>query len=789
MQEFSEKFRNFATLFGERVAEDSLSYTRERDRIDGQYSKAKSSSHRIPGKMLNTLVEENKITVDFENLKLSVSIPMDNCFRITWKESWVETLISKEFTWIKLETGKNVRVGDGEIEISCTGSRIVVHDGGIISLFGTDGSLLRTDKGPAISDGEIFTSALIRDSSSIHGFGEKAFGLNLRGTSLEFWNHDPDGSYGPRDDPLYIGIPVYMDLVSARGCLAFYNNPSKSNADVCSSRPNEISMLFEGGGLDYFLCTGSMRELTSMFSDITGKPFMPPRWALGFHQSRYSYMSTEEISDIAENFIANGLPLSAIYMDIDHMDGFRVFTFNRQSFSDVGRLSENLEKNGIKLVSIIDPGIKSDPGYGTFLEGEREGYFARTPEGKVVLAPVWPGLAAFPDFTSERVQKWWADNYDFYIGKGISGFWHDMNEPATFTMWGDNTLPMSAEFEKGSHNVIHNLYALYMAKAAYEGLLEKLDGRKPFILTRSGWAGIQKYAFVWTGDSESTTEEMISTISTIINMGLSGIPYVGVDIGGFSGSPSKELYLRWFQIGAFLPFFRVHSGKNTEMREPWRFGKEFLAIVRKFLKLRYRLIPYYYGLAYESHREGYPIIRSPAWYDPSFGDDGASSFMVGDSILVIPVRPGETHVSTRLPSGSWYSLWDDSVYSGIFEYDTREEDIPVLVPEGSVIPMDEEGGFTIHVFPGDHGSGFLYLDDDTRDPAYCRYIFKVEGSGNLYRLNYKLERGGLLPPDEIRFRIHGSSGWTFNGDSITRVVNGNTLTCSGEAGEFSFTNG
>lgn len=786
MQEFSEKFRNFSSMFGEKVAEDSLLYTRERDRIDDQYSRPQNSKAVTPGTMLKTEIHDAHVAVNFENLGLSISIPIDNCFRITWKTNEIETLINKDFNLIKPEQGKNVRIGDEEVAISCSGSRIIVHKDGRISLLGSDGSLLRTDSAPEISDDEIATRTTIREASSIHGFGEKALGFNLRGTRMELWNHDPDGSYGPGDDPLYIGIPVYMDLLNAEGYLAFYNNPSKSHADVCSSEKNQVSLIFSGGGLDYFLCTGSMQKLASMFSDITGKPFMPPMWSLGFHQSRYSYMSTEEISDLAGNFLAKDLPISAIHMDIDHMDGYRVFTFDKQRFGDVKSLSEYLEKNGIKLVSIIDPGIKSDPGYSTYIEGERGGYFAQTPDGRPVLAPVWPGLAAFPDFTNERVRKWWADNYDFYVESGISGFWHDMNEPATFTMWGDNTLPVSAEFEMGSHKLVHNLYALFMAKAAYEGLLTKLDGRKPFILTRSGWAGVQRYAFVWTGDSESTPEEMISTISTIINMGLSGIPYVGVDIGGFSGSPTKELYLRWFQIGSFLPFFRVHSGKNTEMREPWRFGDDFLSTARKFLKLRYRLMPYYYGLAYEAHEKGYPIIRSPVWIDPFFEDDGHNSFLAGNSVMVIPVRPGQTRISCNLPSGSWYSLWDDTVYRGKFESETREDSIPVLVSEGSMIPMEEEGRIVVHVFPGDHGSGTLYLDDDTIDPAYCRYDFSIEKAGNLYRISFSLKPGGFAPLEKIRFKVHGNPAWNFTGKSILKVIDGDTVDCGGDIGEFTF---
>ncbi len=788
MHDFSEKFRIFSTIFGESVAQDSLNYTRERDELDSRHLKPQSGVPTVPGNLKGASIQDHSVVIDFDNISLHVSLPFDNCFRITWQKCSVDTLIRSEFNWIELQLGQNVIIRKNSVELSCSESTLTVFSNGEILLEKHDRTFLRRDLEPEISESKVILKSRVREKSSMYGFGEKAVGLDLRGRNVSLWNHDPDGTYGPGDDPLYIGIPVYMDLESGKGYLAFYNTPTKCEVDICSANKDEISFTFNGGGLDYFLLTGEVQDLSTGFSEISGKPMMPPEWGLGFHQSRYSYMSSKEISEVASGFEENDLPVSAIHMDIDHMDGYRVFTFDKERFGDVENLSRELMGKGIRIVTIIDPGIKKDQNYEVYRKGERGGYFVRTPEGNTVYAPVWAGMSAFPDFTNEEAQKWWAANYEFYLQKGVSGFWHDMNEPATFTLWGDNTIPLSASFEKGPHSTVHNLFGLYMAKAAHDGLKGRKNGGRPFILTRSGWAGIQKYAFVWTGDTESSEREMLSTVSTIINMGLSGIPYVGVDIGGFSGSPSRELYLRWFQLGSFFPFFRVHSAKNTEMREPWRFGEGFMTIARKFLKLRYRLMPYYYSLAHESHVKGYPMIRPAFWIDSGYvyGDREEQIFMVGDQFLVIPVTPGSPAVSVPLPDGNWYSIWDDSVHSGRYESVVPSDVIPVLARDGSIVPMKEEDDIVIHLYAGKEGNGTLYLDDGKVDPAFCLYEFSLKKNGNRYTVSYQAKEHDYPALKDIRFAIHGEIEGKFEGASILGVIDKHALICEGASGEFIF---
>jgi alpha-glucosidase len=325
------------------------------------------------------------------------------------------------------------------------------------------------------------------------------------------------------------------------------------------------------------------------------------------------------------------------------MDGYRVFTTNTRNFPDLSKLANDLQSQGINLVTILDPGVKEDSHYWLYREGKKEKHFCTTPDGKSLVGLVWPGRALFPDFTQPDTRRWWGEKYAILAQLGIAGYWHDMNEPTSFTAWGDMRLPMCTwhhiEGQGGNHQQAHNLYGLLMAQAGYEGLRKHKPAKRPWILTRSGWIGVQRYAWHWTGDTETSWQILHQTIATVLNLGLSGIPYTGSDIGGFSGNPDPELYLRWFQLSTFLPFFRTHSAKGTNHREPWCFGEPTTSIIRKFLNLRYKLIPYLYSLAWETNQRGIPPIRPLFWKDLQCQElwDTDAAFMLGDSLLIAPI--------------------------------------------------------------------------------------------------------------------------------------------------------
>lgn len=476
-------------------------------------------------------------------------------------------------------------------------------------------------------------------------------------------------------------------------------------------------------------------------------------------------MDSGEVQEIADGFRQNDLPISSIHLDIDYMDGFRVFTFDSDRFARMNELTRKLRDDGVNVVTIIDPAIKWDPGYEIFNEGIDNDFFTRTPDGNVLYAPVWPGSAAFPDFSNPDVRKWWGSKYSGLLEAGISGFWHDMNEPAAFVLWGDNSLPLCAVHHAGPHLSVHNTYGLFMAQAAHEFLHQDIKGRRPFILSRAGWAGQQKYSWIWTGDSESTWEELKQTVPTILGLSLSGIPFTGSDTGGFSGDPSNELFLRWFQMSSFLPFFRTHSAKGFPMREPWKFGEPYLSIMRKFLKNRYRLIPYIYSESYHTHMTGHPLIKPVFWADGSASpSETETEYMLGDSILVAPVTvPNASQRSFHLPAGRWYDYWNPDRYQrggAIITEETDIHSIPVFVKESAIIPAAEDSAITLDLFfpesPGTFGYE-LYSDDSIIGGMHRKDTFAVTETADSIEISWTKKGDYGWRYERISIRLHGRS--------------------------------
>lgn len=349
--------------------------------------------------------------------------------------------------------------------------------------------------------------------------------------------------------------------------------------------------------------------------------------------------------------------------------GYRIFTVDTRQFPNLAGLARDLADKRVFLVTILDPGVKHDRA--VLNEGLAGNAFCTLPDKTLARAPVWPGWCAFPDFTDPRARAWWGRQYPRLLVAGITGFWHDMNEPAAFAIWGDPTLPHATRHAPdgrgGDHREAHNLYGLLMNQAGYEALRAYRPQRRPFILSRSGWAGVQRYAWNWTGDVESTWEALRQTVATVLGLALSGIAFTGPDVGGFSGAPSAELYLRWFQLATFLPFFRTHSAKFIPRREPWSFGEPTLSIAREFLKLRYRLLPYLYTLAWTASQTGHPLVRPLFWpdgKDPTLWDV-QDEFLLGESLLVAPVLvQGAQAREVILPEGTWYGFFDDRTFRG-----------------------------------------------------------------------------------------------------------------------------
>ena len=733
------KITSALEFFGSEQTLDMVQYTLLRDSLDSRYLK-KDSDFFSPGQLRRKEISDLKVDYVFENAVLTVKLILPNALFISWSTENSSEQVLDFSSGFKEGVKINVTQEDFSTTIWNDFMRIIVMDNGDLIINDSAGNFLRKDSAPLFRKQGYSQKLEIRKESAIMGFGEKAFPLNLRGRRLKLWNRDADGRYGPGADPLYVNSPVYLDGTASSIFMTFHENTSEAFFRIGEDEPNTIEMDFSGGNDRYYVIFGSIEDIYLSYGKITGFPNLPPVWSLGFHQSRWGYMTSSQIEEIANGFIDNDFPVSAIHMDIDYMDGFRIFTFDRTRFPDIREMAANLKSKGIRLVTIIDPGIKWDPEYFMYKEGIDGKRFVQTPEGDTLKAPVWPGLSAFPDFSSEDVQKWWGQKYDFMLDSGISGFWHDMNEPAAFVLWGENTLPLSSVHRKGSHRSVHNVYGYFMGKAAHDSLSRDPERERPFILSRAGFAGQQKYTWFWTGDTDSSWDELRQTIFSALGMSLSGFPYIGSDIGGFWGEPSPELFTRWFQMAAFMPFFRTHSGKDFRPREPWQFGQPYLDILRNAAKTRYRLMPYIYSAFYQSHKSGQPVMRPLFWMDHSLiYSSNAEEFLLGENLLVAPVtKEGLESITVTLPGCGWYDFHDPSVFhkEPMITMPLTLERIPVFVKEGSIIPTLHDNRLHIGIYLPHSDSEFTFTmySDDSKNSSTSRldHFYGKLSSGELH---------------------------------------------------------
>lgn len=570
-----------------------------------------------------------------------------------------------------------------------------------------------------------------------YGLGESAGYLDKQGESYTMWNSDVYAPHVPEMESLYISIPLLLQFDGNVASGLFLDNPGKSRFDMRTHR-DAVEVSTETGGVDVYVMAGpTLKDVISRYTELTGRIPMPPKWAIGYHQSRYSYMNQEEVLDVAHTFRKKSIPLDAIYLDVHYMDGYRVFTFDHDRFPDPKAMIAALREMGVRIVPIVDPGVKQDIGYSMYREGVEGDLFCKSLEGEIFIGDVWPGPSAFPDFSDDRVGAWWAEHQKFYIDFGVSGIWNDMNEPAVFndikTM--DPQILHRNNGHPKSHRELHNLYGLWMTRATYQGLLAHMQGERPFVVTRAAYSGVQRYAAVWTGDNRSFWEHMAMAMPMVLNMGMSGVAMAGPDVGGFAHHTSPELLVRWVQMGAFFPFFRNHSALGTVRQEPWAFGADVESILRRYIMLRYRLMPYLYCVFHEAAVTGLPIVRplvleypaDPATYNL------CDQFLVGRDLLVAPVyRPGQTYRMVYLPAGTWVNYWTEERLSGgsyvvvAADLDT----LPLFVRAGAVIPEGPVQQFAyeptpddtliFHVYPKGFGEieEFVLYEDDGHSRDY-----------------------------------------------------------------------
>lgn len=679
---------------------------------------------------------------------------------------------------------------------------------GQLDLFDVDGRALFQGKGIGWDEhGQLAWQVRFDPDSAFYGLGEKASELNHAGKRFELWNTDP-GGYDQGDDPIYMSIPFFVALHGGTAAGLFFDNPYRTFLDMGATEPGLVEYRAVDGEFRLYVMVGSPAEVLAAYTEITGRMSLPPLWALGFHQSRWSYYPQQRVLDVASEFRRRRLPCDVIHLDIHYMDDYRCFTWDRRRFPQPRQMISRLHDQGFKVLSMIDPGIKVDPGYHVYDEGRENDYFITYPDGVPFTGPVWPGDCHFPDFTSPQVRQWWGDLYRPLLEDGIDAFWNDMNEIALIVQnqrqrWVPDIVRHDMEGHGASHARIHNVYGLEMVRASREGLDRLRPDQRTFVLSRSGWAGLQRYAAHWTGDNKSTWDHLRLSLAMVMNLGYSGVAFTGPDLGGFTGGPSPELYVRWLQAGVFTPFMRAHSMISSPDHEPWAFGEAAEAINRQYLELRYRLLPYLYTAVWQAARTGAPVMRALSFAFPR--DETTHSlddqFLCGDNLLVAPVlEEGKRYRDVYLPAGTWIDWWtgEQHVGAATITVEAPLDRLPLFVRGGAIIPLwpvqqyvgeREIHELTLRVFAAPGGErGFLYEDDGLSPNAHreenhrlSRFTVLVGDDGDAITVQREIVSGSYQPEyKQVRLEIVGLSAEP----QVTTLKEGQILRSAWVDGEF-----
>ncbi|MFH9554267.1 TIM-barrel domain-containing protein [Streptomyces sp. NPDC017435] len=669
---------------------------------------------------------------------------------------------------------------DGGWRVVAERVTVVVSRHGAIEVCTPGGVVLRRDLPPRWWEPEEGGPARWMQRSEVaadarfFGLGGRASGPRLRDGTYRLWNTDPGRAFGREDDPLHLTMPVQLVVADAATHLVFHDTSwdgtvtLREGAEGAGSghdRPGACEVRMGGGPLRCWVVVGTPARVLLAWVSLTGAPALPPAWALGHHHARGDFGGEEEVRRFVTRWHEHGLPLDAVHLDTDHHDGHQVFTVDQDRFPKLALLAEELRRDGIRLVSAVGPAVKAKRGNAVYDGGAAEDAFVRDPSGRLVEAVVRPGEAVFPDFTHGRVRQWWGGLYGERIGQGFTGFWHDLDEPTVFAAFGEATLPLSArhalEGRGGDHREAHNVYGLCMARAAHEGLRELVPDQRPFVVSRSGWAGSQRYGGTSCGHLVTGWPGLRASLSLVLGLGLCGVPLSGPDVGGLDGAATPELYLRWFQLGAYLPLFRTHASGRARRREPWEFGPEVLEHARVALVERRRLLPYWVTLAHLARRTGAPYVRPVWWAAPGNRvlRDCEDAFLLGDSLLVAPVfGPGLDRRSVQLPRGRWYDTATERAYQGPGQVfvDAPLSRIPVLARAGAVIPVrGDDGRLELEVWApvrGRTGGGVVVRDagDGWEEPETERYVVRWEGSRVV--VEREGEDGVRAPSHPVRVR-------------------------------------
>ncbi|SFD06980.1 glycoside hydrolase family 31 protein [Clostridium uliginosum] len=715
------------------------------------------------GKIISYEIDSNKINIKFEDKIGSIEIITPDIINI-FSSFRYEDHFSRAIEDLKtIECNFDIKRENDYLEVVTDKLIVKIYDNFKVDFYNKDLELLcgdyRGERKPlvrceynlaSIEDHKVEESTdelniqvikKLKGDEKFYGLGDKTGYLNKRGYEYEMWNTDEPMPHVESFKALYKSIPFFIALTENNTFGIFFDNNFKTHFDM--GKENEEYYYFgsNDGNLDYYFINGNnMMDVVGGYTYLTGKTPLPQMWTLGYQQSRWSYYPESRVKEIAEGFRKNDIPCDVIHLDIDYMEKYKVFTWDKEKFSDPNKFLSDFKDDGFKVVTIIDPGVKKEKGYDIYEEGMRNRYFATDKDGITYVNKVWPGDAVYPDFSNSKARTWWAENQKIMMDAGVSGIWNDMNEPASF----NGPLPDDVQFNNegrgGDHTEIHNIYGHLMSKATYEGI-KKITNKRPFVITRACYAGSQKYSTVWTGDNQSFWEHLRMSIPMLCNLGLSGFSFSGVDVGGFSADCTKELLSRWVQVGCFSTLFRNHSSMPTRDQEPWAFDEQTLNINRKYIKLRYKLIPYLYDTLWQGETTGLPVMRPLVLHysnDKNVHEIN-DEFLFGENILVSPVvEQGKRTKEVYLPNGVWIDYWTkEEIIGGKSILREAPLDLcPMYIKKGSIIPNYPEQRYigdkqikelTFDVYPGE--AEYIHYVDDGETFEY------KDGKYNLYQFN------------------------------------------------------
>lgn len=695
----------------------------------------------MPGLIELNLTNGKAVISGISESIIRVRIAQNKKFQDDVSYSIEKPLPSVSIKAVEIKSKQCITINAGQILLSVNTKEFAV------SVLDSSGKLLSEGAPIVRSKQSTIDKRVFRTGDDVFGLGERVTPLGRRGYNSIEWNVDNNLHHAENTEPMYSSFP--FAIIAGAGLMPwgyFLDSPYLSRFDTGSTDWNSMSVKLDNGEYNvYFIAGPTVREIVQAYTDLTGTHAMPPIWALGYHQCRWSYMSTDHASEIAENLRSRKIPCDVLWYDIDYMDNFKVFTFDKKRFGNVRKHFADMADMGFRKVVIVDPGVKIEKKgvYDIVDEGTSCGYFIKNPDGTDYIGKVWPGGTKFPDFSHPDVAAWWGDLHERYYDAGVDAFWNDMNEPADMSNKSiidtTGTVPNNVlMYDNGRNSTMermHNTYATFEAKATIGGMQRLRPDDRPFLLTRAGFAGIQKYSAKWYGDNHSTWAHLKASISQTINMGLSGLGFAGSDVGGFGHNSTPELLARWTQLGAFYPFFRNHSSSGTLNQEPWRFGKETEDICRSAIELRYHFIPYFYQLFFEMHKHGIPIMRPLFWHYP---DDKKAytvidEFQIGQSLLVAPVvERGATERLVYLPKGEWHDYATGEKYSGGHSYVVNApiDKCPIFIKAGSIIPVMKPVDSTadidkLHLMLEIACGGAAlehFYEDDMLTTAYCKGV-------------------------------------------------------------------